>query len=86
MERLGLSQESEDEEAIAWIQYHPTQDSNWAPELWITGNEARQMYRIAQSIGSPEVYQSWQIILRTWRGEGRPRAPLLLGLGDELPT
>lgn len=82
----GPSPTSDEEEAIAWIRHTPTQDPTWSPEPAITLNEARQMYRMAQLIGSPEVYQNWQRILGVWRDEGRPVAPLLLGLGDEPPA
>lgn len=76
---------SDEEEAIAWIRHTPTQEVQWAQDRPIGVVEASQMYRMACAIGSPEVYQSWQRILRIWRQEGHPIIPLLLGLGDTRP-
>lgn len=80
-----ISPTSDEEEAIAWIQHTPTQEVQWAQDRPIGPIEASQMYRLACAIGSPEIYQSWQRILRIWRQEGQPVVPSLLGLGDTQP-
>lgn len=80
------SQDSEEDEAIAWIQHTPTQDSKWPPESMIGYSEAQYLYRMARAIGDHSVYECWKRIFCAWRSEGRPMLSLLVGLDHDTPV